>query len=125
MKKILVFLSIIALAAVTFVGCQKKTPAELAIEQVQKACVGTWTGTLPLGQQVSVTFSSDFKITTTGNFSAQIVNWYYQDGAVWVELNDPDHTNMSIYVSGVKMMITSNSLAIYTTLPSELSKLLK
>ena len=125
MKKILVFLSIIALAAVTFVSCQKKTPAELAIEQVQKACVGTWSGQLPLGKQVEVTFSSDFKITTTGNFAAQIVNWYYQDGAVWVELNDSDHTNMNIVITGVKMYITSNSLTIYASLPSELSKLLK
>ena len=125
MKKILVFLSIIALAAVTFVSCQKKTPAELAIEQVQKACVGTWSGTLPLGQQVNVTFSSDFKITTTGNFAAQIVNWYYADGSVWVELNDPDHTKMSIVINGVKMYLTSNSLTIYASLPSELSKLLK
>ena len=123
MKKILVFLSIIALAAVTFVSCQKKTPAELAIEQVQKACIGTWTGTVPHGNQVEVTFSPDFKITTTGNFSAQIVSWDYQNGTVYAELND--HTNMAIAVSGVKMYITSNSLTVYASLPSELSKLLK
>lgn len=125
MKKVLVFLAIIAAVVVTTVSCNKKSPEEIAIEQVQKACVGDWTGTLPLGQQVNVTITPNFKITTTGNFSAQIANWYYKSGAVWVELNDPNHTAMSIEVFGVKMKITSNSLDIIAALPSELNKLLK
>ena len=124
MKRLIIILAIMAAAVVTVVSCHKQTPEELAIEQVQKGCIGNWTGTL-LGTKVDVTITSDFKITTTNNFSAKIVNWYYHSGAVWAELNDPNHSAMAITITGVKMQITSNSLDIIAALPLELSKLLQ
>ena len=125
MKRVLIILALIAVAAVTAVCCHKQTPEELAIEKVQRGCIGEWTGTLPLGQQVNVSISPDFKITTTGNFSAQVFSWFYKSGTVWAELNDTNHTAISIAVSEAKMIITSNDAFIYLSLPPELNKLFK
>lgn len=63
------------------VSCNKSQPEDPAITSVKAGCVGDWTGEIE-SKSVTVTFSPSFKISTTGNFEAQITKWSVKSGAV-------------------------------------------
>lgn len=125
MKKLFVIVAIIAAAAVCAISCKKSDPTvDPDIAKVKTGCVGDWKGTIG-DKDVTVTFTADGKITTTGNFSATITNWYKKNGSVAVDLDNSSAKSMMIQISGVNMTITSNNAEINAAIPSSLKKLLK
>lgn len=123
MKKLFAIVAVIAAAAVCVISCNKQ-PEDPAITSVKNGCVGDWKGTVG-GNEVIVTFTAAGKITTTGNFSATITNWYMKNGSVCVDLDNSSAKSMMIAVNGVNMTITSNSAEINAALPGSLTKLLR
>ena len=125
MKKLFVIIAIIAAAAVCAISCNKQDPTvDPDIAKVQSGCVGNWKGTIG-DKEITVTFSADGKITTTGNFSATITKWYKKNGSVCVDLDNDSAKSMMIAVNGVNMTITSNSADINAAIPSSLKKMLQ
>jgi len=122
MKKLFVFIAIIAVAAMAAVSCNKQE--DPAITKVKVACIGDWEG--EVGEDwVTVTFSPTFKITTDGNFTAQITGWTVKSGTVWAELDNDAAKTVAIEISGVKMKLTTNNAELAKVLPTELSKMLE
>ena len=121
---------LMAVAALTFMGCKQNTPSdsnEAQIAKVKKAAMGSWVGEIkPLlggeGETVTVTFT-ETKITTTGNLTVNILAWNCVNGAdVWVEMDDDMASVMYVRVEGNKMYLAGNSTFVLANFPSELTK---
>lgn len=122
MKKIFVIIAVVAVAVMSAVSCKKAE--DPAITSVKAGCVGDWTGEIE-SKTVTVTFSPSFKITTTGNFEAQITNWSVKSGSVWVELDNSPAKVMAIQINGVNMKVTTESADLKAVIPSSMTKLLQ
>lgn len=120
MKKLLLLAAFIAVAAVAVVSCKKQE--DPAVTSAKSAIVGTWRGSL-LGEDIIVTISSDYKISGTNNYSAQITKWYMDNGKVKVELDNSSALGMIVEINGVKMKLTYNSSDI--KIPTSMEKMLK
>lgn len=126
--KIKAIIAAIAVAAVALlaVSCSKtdtgKNDAE--VNRVKKAAVGTWVGKMSElfgGKTVEVTFT-ETKVSTTGNFSANIKSWNWSGTKVYVTLDDTMGSNMYVEVSGSTMTLSGDSTTILANFPSTLTK---
>jgi hypothetical protein len=118
MKKVLVLLTAIAVAAITVASCKKAE--DPAIINIKDACVGTWVGSI--GEtEIEVTFTSAGKISCTpNNFSATITKWYMSGKNVCVELDNSTAKSMIIDVKGTNMYLTTNNAELSKNLPGTL-----
>lgn len=126
--KIKAIFAALAVAAVALLAasCSKtdtgKNDAE--VNRVKKAAVGTWTGKLSEmfgGKTVEVTFT-ETKVSTTGNFTANIKSWNWSGSKVYVTLDDEMGSNMYVEVSGSTMNLSGDSTTILANFPSTLTK---
>jgi len=117
MKKLFVILAVIAVAALTVTSCKKDE--DPAITAMKKACVGTWEGKIG-DKTVDVTFTSEGKISTTGNFSATITRWHMNGKNVCFDLDNDSAKSAIIDVKGTNMYLTTNNADLSKKLPSSL-----
>ena len=113
MKKVLVIFAAIALLAMSAISCTKD-PSSSEIDRIKKECQGQWKGNMSDllgGKEVTVTFSGN-KVSTTGNFSANITKWFEVNGLVYGELDDEMKSSLGIAINGNTMHLTSNSTII-------------
>ena len=111
MKKVLVFLAAIAVLAMTAASCNKQSSE---IDRIKKECQGQWKGNMSEllgGKEVTVTFSGT-KVSTTTNFSANIVDWTEINGLVYATLDDEMKSALGISINGNTMHLTSNSTIV-------------
>lgn len=110
----------------TAVSCNNSDKGNSEVDRIKKECVGSWKGNMTElfgGKEVTVTFTSDGKITTTGNLSQKITKWDYAEGSgVWVTLDDDMASAMNIYINGSTMKLTGNSTFILANFPGTLTK---
>jgi hypothetical protein len=118
----------IAVAAVALLAtsCNKTDTGnnDAEINRVKKAAVGTWTGQMSEllgGKTIEVTFTES-KVSTTGNFSANITAWKWSGTKVYVTLDDTMKSNMYVEVSGNTMKLSGDSTTILGNFPSTLTK---
>lgn len=127
--KIKAIFAAIAVAAVALfaASCTKTTDTgknDAEVNRVKKAAVGTWTGKMSEllgGKTVEVTFT-ETKVSTTGNFSANIKSWNWSGSKVYVTLDDEMGSNMYVEVSGSTMNLSGDSTTILANFPSTLTK---
>ena len=126
--KIKAIFAAIAVAAVALLAasCSKTDTGnnDAEVNRVKKAAVGTWTGKMsePFGgKTVEVTFT-ETKVSTTGNFTANIKSWNWSGSKVYVTLDDEMGSNMYVEVSGSTMNLSGDSTAILANFPSTLTK---
>lgn len=126
--KIKAIFAAIAVAAVALMAasCYKSDTGnnDAEVNRVKKAAVGTWTGKMSElfgGKTVEVTFT-ETKVSTTGNFTANIKSWNWSGSKVYVTLDDEMGSNMYVEVSGSTMKLSGDSTAILANFPSTLTK---
>lgn len=126
--KIKAIFAAIAVAAVALMAtsCYKTDTGnnDAEVNRVKKAAVGTWTGKMSEmfgGKTVEVTFT-ETKVSTTGNFTANIKSWNWSGSKVYVTLDDEMGSNMYVEVSGSTMKLSGDSTAILANFPSTLTK---
>ncbi len=127
--KIKAIFAAIAVAAVALfaASCTKTTDTgknDAEVNRVKKAAVGTWTGKMSElfgGETVEVTFT-ETKVSTTGNFTANIKSWNWSGSKVYVTLDDKMGSNMYVEVSGSTMNLSGDSTTILANFPSTLTK---
>lgn len=127
--KIKAIFAAIAVAAVALfaASCTKTTDTgknDAEVNRVKTAAVGTWTGKLSElfgGETVEVTFT-ETKVSTTGNFTANIKSWNWSGSKVYVTLDDKMGSNMYVEVSGSTMNLSGDSTTILANFPSTLTK---
>lgn len=126
--KIKAIFAAIAVAAVALMAtsCYKSDTGnnDAEVNRVKKAAVGTWTGKMSEmfgGKTVEVTFT-ETKVSTTGNFTANIKSWNWSGSKVYVTLDDEMGSNMYVEVSGSTMKLSGDSTTILANFPSTLTK---
>jgi len=126
--KIKAIFAAIAVAAVALMAasCSKTDTGnnDAEVNRVKKAAVGTWTGKMSEmfgGKTVEVTFT-ETKVSTTGNFTANIKSWNWSGSKVYVTLDDEMGSNMYVEVSGSTMKLSGDSTTILANFPSTLTK---
>lgn len=126
--KIKAIFAAIAVAAVALLAasCSKTDTGnnDAEVNRVKKAAVGTWTGKMSElfgGKTVEVTFT-ETKVSTTGNFTANIKSWNWSGSKVYVTLDDEMGSNMYVEVSGSTMKLSGDSTTILANFPSTLTK---
>ena len=127
-KKIFMFAAMLmAVAAVTFTGCEKNNndPYAEEIKRVKAAAQGDWVGELVNlvgdNERVTVTFT-ETKVSTSKGVSANIVAWTCPDGKTWVELDDEQKTKLNIRVNGDNMELNGTTTFFMTNFPTILTK---
>ena len=127
MKIKAIFAAIAVAAVALFAASCSKTDTgnnDAEVNRVKKAAVGTWTGKMNElfgGETVEVTFT-ETKVSTTGNFTANIKSWNWSGEKVYVTLDDEMGSSMYVEVSGNTMKLSGNSTTILANFPSTLTK---
>ncbi len=88
------------------------------------AQTGTWVGQMSElfgGKTIEVTFTAS-KVSTTGNFSANIKSWNWRGSRVYVTLDDEMGSNMYVEVNGTTMKLSGDSTTILANFPTNLTK---
>ena len=127
MKIKAIFAAIAVAAVALFASACSNTDTgknDAEIERVKKAAAGTWVGQMSEtfgGKTIEVTFTAS-KVSTTGNFSANIKSWNWSGSKVYVTLDDEMGSNMYVEVNGNTMKLSGDSTTIFANFPTNLTK---